>query len=149
MELLSLAVGFVLHIDQHLIDLFRDYGTWVYAILFLIVFCETGLVVTPFLPGDSLLFAAGALAAAGGLDIHLLAALLFAAAVSGDSVNYAVGRRLGLRLFRNPDSRMFRRDYLDRTERFYATHGPKTIVIARFIPIVRTFAPFEIGRAHV
>jgi membrane-associated protein len=149
MEVLGLLPGFVLHADQHLLDLFRDYGLWVYAILFLIVFCETGLVVTPFLPGDSLLFAAGALAAGGGLDVHLLAALLFTAAVLGDSVNNTVGRSAGLRLFRDPHSRVFRRDYLDRTERFYARHGPKTIVIARFIPIVRTFAPFVAGLGHM
>ncbi len=149
MEVLGLLPGFVLHADQHLLDLFRDYGLWVYAILFLIVFCETGLVVTPFLPGDSLLFAAGALAAGGGLDVHLLAVLLFTAAVLGDSVNYTVGRSAGLRLFRDPHSRVFRRDYLDRTERFYARHGPKTIVIARFIPIVRTFAPFVAGLGHM
>jgi membrane-associated protein len=144
-ELLSLVASFILHVDQHLLELFRDYGVWIYAILFLIVFCETGLIVTPFLPGDSLLFAAGALAAASGLDVHLLAVLLFIAAVLGDSVNYAIGRRSGMRLFRDPQSRIFRRDYLDRTERFYAKHGPKTIVIARFIPIVRTFAPFVAG----
>lgn len=145
MELLGLIASFILHVDQHLVELFREHGVWIYAILFLIVFCETGLVVTPFLPGDSLLFAAGALAAAGGLDVHLMAALLFVAAVLGDSVNYAIGRRVGMRLFRNPDSRVFRRDYLERTERFYLRHGPKTIVIARFMPIVRTFAPFVAG----
>ncbi len=145
MEFLSLIASFILHVDQHLLELFRDYGVWIYAILFLIVFCETGLVITPFLPGDSLLFAAGALAAASGLDVHLLAVLLFIAAVLGDSVNYAIGRRSGMRLFRDPQSRIFRRDYLERTERFYAKHGPKTIVIARFIPIVRTFAPFVAG----
>jgi membrane-associated protein len=145
MELLNLAVDFVLHVDQHLLELFRDYGLWIYAILFLIVFCETGLVVTPFLPGDSLLFAAGALCAASGLDVWLLGGLLFAAAVLGDTVNYAIGRQFGLRLFRDPDSRVFRRDYLERTQRFYARHGPKTIVIARFVPIVRTFAPFVAG----
>jgi len=145
MELLSLIGSFILHVDQHLLELFREHGVWIYAILFLIVFCETGLVVTPFLPGDSLLFAAGALAAASGLDVHLMAALLFVAAVLGDSVNYAIGRSVGLRLFRDPHSRVFRRDYLDRTERFYARHGPKTIVIARFMPIVRTFAPFVAG----
>jgi membrane-associated protein len=145
MELLALAADFILHVDAHLLELFRDHGKWIYAILFLIVFCETGLVVTPFLPGDSLLFAAGALAAAGGLDVHLMAVLLFAAAVLGDSVNYSVGRHAGIRLFRDPDSRVFRRDYLERTQRFYTRHGPKTIVIARFIPIVRTFAPFVAG----
>lgn len=145
MELLALAADFILHVDVHLLELFRDYGSWIYAILFLIVFCETGLVVTPFLPGDSLLFAAGALAAAGGLDVHVMAVLLFAAAVLGDSLNYTVGRHAGMRLFRNPDSRIFRRDHLERTQRFYARHGPKAIVIARFVPIVRTFAPFVAG----
>ncbi len=149
MELLALAVDFVLHVDQHLLELFRQHGLWIYGILFLIIFCETGLVVTPFLPGDSLLFAAGALAAASGLDVWLLGALLFLAAVLGDSLNYTVGRRSGLRLFRDPQSRLFRRDYLESTERFYARHGPKTIVIARFIPIVRTFAPFVAGMGNM
>jgi membrane-associated protein len=145
MELLTLAIDFVLHVDRHLLELFQQYGPWIYGILFLIVFCETGLVVTPFLPGDSLLFAAGALAAAGGLDVHLLALLLFVAAVLGDTVNYSIGRHFGMRLFRNPDSRVFRRDYLERTQRFYLKYGAKTIVIARFVPIVRTFAPFVAG----
>ena len=149
MELLALAVDFVLHVDQHLLELFRQHGLWIYGILFLIIFCETGLVVTPFLPGDSLLFAAGALAAASGLDVWLLGVLLFLAAVLGDSLNYTVGRRSGLRLFRDPQSRLFRRDYLESTERFYARHGPKTIVIARFIPIVRTFAPFVAGMGNM
>ena len=149
MELLALAVDFVLHVDQHLLELFRQHGLWIYGILFLIIFCETGLVVMPFLPGDSLLFAAGALAAASGLDVWLLGVLLFLAAVLGDSLNYTVGRRSGLRLFRDPQSRLFRRDYLESTERFYARHGPKTIVIARFIPIVRTFAPFVAGMGNM
>ena len=145
MDLLTLAIDFVLHVDRHLLELFQDYGTWVYGILFLIVFCETGLVVTPFLPGDSLLFAAGALAAAGGLDVHLMVFLLWIAAVLGDTVNYAIGHHFGMRLFRNPDSRIFRRDYLERTQRFYVKYGAKTIVIARFVPSVRTFAPFVAG----
>jgi membrane-associated protein len=145
MELLTFAVDFVLHIDRHLLELFQQYGPWIYGILFLIVFCETGLVVTPFLPGDSLLFAAGALAAAGGLDVHLMAFLLWVAAVLGDTVNYAIGRHFGMRLFRDPDSKVFRLDYLERTQRFYAKYGAKTIVIARFVPIVRTFAPFVAG----
>jgi len=145
MDLVKQALDIVLHLNDRLDGWAKEYSTGVYLILFLIVFCETGLVVTPFLPGDSLLFAAGALAAAGGLDVHLLAVLLFIAAVLGDSVNYSIGRRVGLRLFSNPDSRVFRRDYLERTERFYARHGPKTIVIARFVPIVRTFAPFVAG----
>ena len=145
MDLLALVVDFILHVDSHLLELFQQYGAWVYGILFLIVFCETGLVVTPFPPGDSLLFAAGALAAAGGLDVNLLALLLWVAAVLGDATNYAIGRHFGLRLFRNPDSRIFRRDYLERTERFYRKYGAKTIVLARFMPIVRTFAPFVAG----
>jgi len=145
MDLLSLVIDFILHIDRHLLELFQQYGAWVYAILFLIVFCETGLVVTPFLPGDSLLFAAGALAAAGGLDIGLLLALLWVAAVLGDTVNYSIGRQFGMRLFRDPHSRVFRRDYLERTQRFYERHGVRMIVLARFVPIMRTFAPFVAG----
>ena len=145
MEFLGLVIDLILHIDRHLLELFQQYGAWVYGILFLIVFCETGLVVTPILPGDSLLFAAGALAGAGGLDVNLMALLLWVAAVLGDAVNYAAGRHLGMRLFRNPDSRMFRRDYLVRTQQFYAHYGARTIVIARFVPIVRTFAPFVAG----
>ena len=147
MDLLALLIDFILHIDRHLLELFQQYGVWVYAILFLIIFCETGLVVTPFLPGDSLLFAAGALAAQGGLDVHLLALLLWIAGVLGDTANYAVGRYFGLRLFSNPDSKVFRRDYLDRTQRFYEKYGVRMIVLARFVPIVRTFAPFVAGMA--
>lgn len=145
MELIQFLIDFILHIDRHLAELFTDYGLWVYAILFLIVFCETGLVVTPFLPGDSLLFAAGALTVGTALDVNLLVLVLFAAAVLGDALNYTIGRYFGSHLFRNPDSRLFRRDYLERTHAFYEKHGGKTIIIARFVPIVRTFAPFVAG----
>ena len=143
--MLASLIDFVLHIDQHLIELTQTYGLWIYAILFLIVFCETGLVVTPFLPGDSLLFAAGAVAALGGMNVHIAAALLLAAAVIGDAVNFAIGKYFGEKLFAKPDSRMFKREYLDKTHAFYEKYGGKTIILARFVPIVRTFAPFVAG----
>ena len=143
--MLASLIDFVLHIDQHLIELTQTYGLWIYAILFLIVFCETGLVVTPFLPGDSLLFAAGAVAALGGMDVHIAAALLLAAAVIGDAVNFAIGKYFGEKLFAKPDSRVFKREYLDKTHAFYEKYGGKTIILARFVPIVRTFAPFVAG----
>lgn len=151
MEFVHFLVDFILHIDVHLAELVAQYGIWIYAILFLILFCETGLVVTPFLPGDSLLFVAGALAALPGndLNIHLMAALLVIAAVLGDAVNYTIGRLFGERLFSNPNSRIFRRSYLDKTHAFYARHGGKTIILARFVPIVRTFAPFVAGMGHM
>lgn len=145
MDFIYLIIDFILHIDQHLANLMASYGTWIYAILFLIVFCETGLVVTPFLPGDSLLFVAGALATQGGMNVHLLVVLLITAAIIGDAVNYTIGRYLGQRLFSNPDSKIFRQRYLDVTNAFYAKHGGKTIILARFVPIVRTFAPFVAG----
>ncbi len=147
MEYLALLIDLVLHVDRHLAELLANYGNWIYAILFLIVFCETGLVVTPFLPGDSLLFVAGALAATGGMDVGLLIGLLFAAAVLGDSLNYTIGARFGHRIAQWPDSRFFRRSALLATQQFYARHGGKTIVIARFMPLVRTFAPFVAGMA--
>ena len=139
------AIDFILHIDQHLLALSAQYGIWIYAILFIIVFCETGMIITPFLPGDSLLFAAGGIAALGGMDIHLMVMLLFAAAILGDALNFTVGKYFGGRLFANPDSKIFRCEYLDKTHRFYEKHGGKTIIIARFVPIVRTFAPFVAG----
>ena len=142
-------IDFVLHIDQHLIELTQTYGLWIYAILFLIVFCETGLVVTPFLPGDSLLFAAGAVAALGGMNVHIAAALLLAAAVIGDAVNFAIGKYFGEKLFAKPDSRVFKREYLDKTHAFYEKYGGKTIILARFVPIVRTFAPFVAGMGNM
>jgi membrane-associated protein len=134
-----------LHLDVHLGQVIRQYGGLTYGILAVIIFCETGLVATPFLPGDSLLFAAGSFAALGSLNLAALGALVFCACLAGDLTNYAVGRYLGKRLFANPDSRVFKRAYLDRTRGFYAKHGPKTIVMARFVPIVRTFAPFVAG----
>lgn len=143
------AINFILHIDRHLTELSAQYGVWIYAILFVIVFCETGLVITPFLPGDSLLFAAGSIAALGSMNIHTMALLLMLAAILGDAVNFAIGKYLGERLFANPDSRIFRRSYLQRTEAFYAKHGGKTIILARFMPIVRTFAPFVAGMGHM
>lgn len=143
--MLASLIDFILHIDQHLIELTQTYGLWIYAILFLIVFCETGLVVTPFLPGDSLLFAAGAVAALGGMNVHMAAALLLAAAVIGDAANFAIGKYFGEKLFAKPDSRVFKRKYLDKTHAFYEKYGGKTIILARFVPIVRTFAPFVAG----
>jgi membrane-associated protein len=144
MELLAAAVDFFLHIDQHLLDLASAYGAWIYGILFLIVFLETGVVVTPLLPGDSLLFAAGALAAAGVLDIRIVIAVLTAAAIIGDNMNYWIGRTVGPRVF-TETSRWLKREHLLRTQHFYEKHGGKTVVIARFVPIVRTFAPFVAG----
>ncbi|WP_447801467.1 DedA family protein [Pseudomonas kilonensis] len=135
----------ILHLDVYLDMLVTNYGTWVYAILFLVIFCETGLVVTPFLPGDSLLFIAGAVAAGGAMDPLLLAGLLMLAAILGDSTNYLIGRTAGEKLFSNPDSKIFRRDYLQQTHDFYDKHGGKTVTLARFLPIIRTFAPFVAG----
>jgi membrane-associated protein len=144
MEWLLFLVDFILHIDAHLSELIRDYGTLTYVILFLIIFCETGLVVTPFLPGDSLLFAAGAFAAIGLLDPVLLFVLLVAAGILGDGVNYWIGRNFGLRGF-SDTGRFLNTRHIDKTNAFYEKHGPMTIVIARFLPIVRTFAPFVAG----
>ncbi|SIQ21286.1 membrane-associated protein [Aeromonas sp. RU39B] len=145
MDLILYLVDFILHVDVHLKELFENYGVWVYAILFLIIFCETGLVVTPFLPGDSLLFAAGALTVGSVLDVHTLAAVMIIAAVLGNVVNYTIGHFFGEKLFQNSNSKIFRRDHLDKTHAFYAKHGGKTIIITRFLPIVRTFAPFVAG----
>ena len=147
--MLASLIDFILHIDQHLIELTQTYGLWIYAILFLIVFCETGLVVTPFLPGDSLLFAAGAVAALGGMNVHIAAGLLLAAAVIGDAVNFAIGKYFGEKLFAKPDSRVFKREYLAKTHAFYEKYGGKTIILARFVPIVRTFAPFVAGMGNM
>src|SRR5471030_2086161 len=139
MEFIHFVIDFILHIDVHLAELVAQYGAWVYGILFLILFCETGLVVTPFLPGDSLLFVAGALAALPGndLNVHLMVSLMAVAAIVGDALNYTIGRLFGERLFRNPNSRIFRRSYLDQTHKFYEKHGGKTIIIARNVPIVQ------------
>jgi membrane-associated protein len=145
MELLAWFWDVVVHLDDHLAALIAQYGTWIYALLFLIVFCETGLVVTPFLPGDSLLFVAGALWAANGMEAHWLALTLIGAALCGDNVNYWIGRLLGPRVFSWENSRLFNRRALDRTHDFYERHGGKTIIMARFVPLVRTFAPFVAG----
>lgn len=151
MEYIHFLVDFILHIDVHLSELVAQYGMWVYVILFLIIFCETGLVVTPFLPGDSLMFVAGALAALphNGMNVHLLVLLLVGAAIFGDASNYAIGRLFGVKLFNNPDSKIFKQSYLDKTHAFYEKYGGKTIILARFVPIVRTFAPFVAGMGHM
>ena len=135
----------LVHLDAHLSALLQQYGPWIYVILFIIVFCETGLVVTPFLPGDSLLFVAGALWAASDMNVHALIAALIIAAVLGDAVNYAVGHYFGPRVFQWESSRFFNRKALERTHEFYERYGGKTIIIARFVPLVRTFAPFVAG----
>ncbi len=145
MELIGTLLDYVIHLDKHLHAVIQAYGVWTYLILFLIVFCETGLVVTPFLPGDSLLFAVGTFAAVGALDLGLAMALLTGAAILGDAVNYAVGHYVGPRVFTRKDVRFLNPEHLDRTHRFYERYGAKTIVIARFVPIVRTFAPFVAG----
>ncbi len=143
--MIGTVIDFILHIDQHLTALSAQYGMWIYAILFLIIFCETGLVATPFLPGDSLLFAAGGIAAVGGMNIHIMVLILLIAAILGDAVNFMIGKYFGAKLFSNPNSKIFRRAYLEKTHAFYEKHGGKTIIIARFVPIVRTFAPFVAG----
>ena len=145
MELLAQFIDIVLHLDRHLTWLVDNYGVWVYLILFLIIFCETGLVVTPFLPGDSLLFVAGTLAAVGAMEVHGVFALLVLAAFSGDNTSYWIGRFIGPRVFRLERSRLFNPAHLKRTHRFYEKHGGKTVIFARFLPIVRTFAPFVAG----
>jgi len=145
MDFLLFLVDFIVHIDRHLAELAASYGPWLFLILFLIIFAETGLVVTPILPGDSLLFVTGAIAATGAFDIHLMVLTLIVAAILGDSVNYQIGKAIGLKVFDRPNSRIFKREYLDKTHAFYERHGGKTVIIARFAPIVRTFAPFVAG----
>ena len=145
MELLAALWDFAVHLDAHLAAFAAQHGAWVYALLFVIVFTETGLVVMPFLPGDTLLFVVGALAAAGGMDIVTVMAVLVAAALTGDNVNYWIGRWAGPKVFRAQDSRWFSRKYLERTHAFYERHGGKAIIIARFVPIVRTYVPFVAG----
>lgn len=144
MDLLRNLIDLFIHLDQHLSRVISEYGVWTHLILFVIVFCETGLVVTPFLPGDSLLFAAGTFAALGALDVRLVILMLIVAAIAGDTLNYWVGAYIGPRAFRG-DVRFLRKEYLDRTHAFYEKHGGKTIILARFIPIIRTFAPFVAG----
>jgi membrane-associated protein len=145
MEFLALLWDIAVHLDKHLAALLAQHGVWVYAILFLIIFAETGFVVTPFLPGDSLLFVAGALCGAGSMDIWVLNGTLIAAAVLGNSVNYSIGRYLGPKVFHWENSRFFNKAALMKTHVFYEQHGGKTLVITRFIPILRTFAPFVAG----
>lgn len=145
MEYFSWFIDIMLHLDKHLDLLVSNYGKWTYLVLFLIVFCETGLVVTPFLPGDSLLFAAGAIAGLGSLQVENLIPLLIIAAILGDTLNYHIGAYIGPKVFSIKSSRLIKVEHLHRTQKFYEKHGGKTIIIARFIPIVRTFAPFVAG----
>jgi membrane-associated protein len=145
MELISRVIDLFLHLDRHLNEIIGQYGTWTYLILFLIIFCETGFVVTPFLPGDSLLFAAGAFAALGSLDVLWLFILLSIAAIAGDTVNYWAGKWVGPKIFHSENVRFLNKKHLARTHEFYEKYGGKTIIIARFVPIVRTFAPFVAG----
>ena len=146
MEIVRYFIDFILHIDVHLFELVAQYGLWIYAILFIIVFCETGLVVTPFLPGDSLLFAAGVVAGAGLMGYVEVMLVLLAAGVLGDAVNYCIGRHVGPAIF-SRDSRFIKKEHLLKAHHFYERHGGKAIVLARFVPIVRTFAPFVAGIA--
>lgn len=145
MEFLKGVADFFIHLDEHLSMIVQYCGVWTYLILFLIIFCETGLVITPFLPGDSLLFAVGAFAASGTLSISIVFILLVIAAISGDTVNYWMGALVGPKVFHSKKSRFFRKEHLDRTHQFYEKYGGKTIIFARFIPIIRTFAPFVAG----
>jgi membrane-associated protein len=144
MEIIKNLIDFILHIDKHLLELVSTYNTWTYLILFVIIFCETGLVVTPFLPGDSLLFAAGTLAGSGHLDLFLLIVILYCAAFIGDNTNYFIGRKIGPMVFEK-NYKLLKKEYLIKTQSFYDKHGGKTLVIARFMPILRTFAPFIAG----
>jgi membrane-associated protein len=145
MEIITYLINVVMHLDVHLLTLTQQYGMWIYAILFLIIFSETGLVVFPFLPGDSLLFVGGALCGIGALDMYILLPLLMLAAFAGDNTNYWTGRLVGKRLVKLGDSRFLKHEHLDKTHAFYKKHGGKTIAFARFLPIVRTFAPFIAG----
>ena len=145
MEYLSIAYQFLAHLDVHLANLAQNYGSWVYVILFLIIFAETGLVVTPFLPGDSLLFVAGAVAAVGAMDVNKLVIVLIIAAFLGNYLNFQIGKYLGKRCFIDRQSRFLKREYLDKTHAFFERHGGKTIIISRFLPILRTYAPFVAG----
>ncbi|PIR04631.1 MAG: hypothetical protein COV57_03565 [Candidatus Liptonbacteria bacterium CG11_big_fil_rev_8_21_14_0_20_35_14] len=145
MEIILKSLDIIIHLDKYLSLIATDFGPWIYSLLFVIIFAETGLVIMPFLPGDSLLFAAGALAAQGALSIELLIVLLFIAGVLGDAINYWIGRVIGPKVFKYEDSRFLKKEYLEKTHDFYAKYGSKTIILARFLPIVRTFAPFVAG----
>jgi membrane-associated protein len=145
MDLIIYFIDFFVHLDKYLPVIIKSFGIWSYVIVFLVIFCETGLVVTPILPGDSLLFALGSFAALGALNIELLAITLCIAAVAGDTLNYTIGHFIGPRIFHYQDNRFFKKEYLERTHQFYEKHGGKTIIIARFMPIIRTFAPFVAG----
>jgi membrane-associated protein len=145
MELLTSFIDIVLHLDAHLLALVQEYGVWVYAILFAIIFAETGLVIAPFLPGDSLLFVIGALCGMGSLELQIAMPLLILAAFMGDNTNYWVGRLLGLRLLNHASQKLIKHEHLEKTHAFYAKHGGKTVIFARFLPIIRTFAPFVAG----
>ncbi len=149
MELVTFLIDFILHVDQHLEVFVTNYGLWVYALLFLIIFVETGLVVMPFLPGDSLLFVVGALCGAGLMDIRLAMGLLLVAAILGDQVNYSIGRFFGPKVFQWENSRFFNRHAFDQAHQFYETYGGITIILARFMPFIRTFAPFVAGVAEM
>lgn len=145
MELIKSFIELFMHLDKHLNVIIQNYGVWTYLLLFIVIFCETGLVVTPLLPGDSLLFAAGTFAALGSLEVGWLYIVLSVAAIAGDTANYWIGHYVGPKVFSKEDVRFLNKEYLDRTHRFYEKHGGKTIIIARFIPIIRTFAPFVAG----
>lgn len=145
MEFIEYGIDFFVHLDKYLNVIIQDFGVWTYVLLFAVIFAETGLVVTPFLPGDSLLFAAGTFAAIGSLNVWWLCITMTFAAIIGDGINYAIGKRLGEKVFYKEDSRIFKKKYLERTHGFYEKYGGKTIVLARFVPIVRTFAPFVAG----
>jgi membrane-associated protein len=145
MDIITFLTEFILHADQYLSLLILQYGLWTYVVLFVVIFLETGFVITPFLPGDSLIFAAGAFAGIGSLDLSLLFLTLSAAAILGDTANYWIGRYLGPKVFRKKTGRLFKEEYLERAEKFYAKYGGKAIFLARFVPIVRTFAPFVAG----
>ncbi len=145
MELITGLIDFILHVDVHLVEIIREYGTWTYLVLFMIIFSETGFVVTPFLPGDSLLFVIGALGATGALNFKLTLILLIIAAIGGNTLNYFIGRILGDKILSMKNSRLIKKEYLHKTQAFYKKHGGKAIILSRFIPIIRTFAPFVAG----
>lgn len=149
MDYLFNLFNLIIHLDKSILVLTNEYHQYIYAILFVVIFCETGLVVTPFLPGDSLLFIAGGIAALGNLDIYTLIIVIFVAVFLGDNTNFFIGKFIGEHLFKNPKSKIFRQDLLHKTHLFYERHGRKTIILARFVPLIRTFAPFVAGLGHM